>query len=102
MKNAFCFVLKALFVLKIFKFLYWFFDHTEKTAWLGTSSYFQNLWFYNLVNKQLQWTHCPIKSKGNQTKKFSQSIEYNKRIIFLQNHAGNKAERLVPGVILLF
>ena len=102
MKNAFCFVLKALFVLKIFKFLYWFFGHTEKTAWLETSSYFQNLWLYNLVNKQLQWTHCPIKSKGNQTKKFGQSIEYNKRIIFLQNHAGNKVERLVPGPFLLF
>ena len=33
MKNAFYFILKALFVLKIFKFLSWFFGHVEKTAW---------------------------------------------------------------------
>ena len=31
-KNAFCFILKALFVLKIFKFLSLLFGHIEKTA----------------------------------------------------------------------
>ena len=34
MKNAFYFILKALFVLKIFKFLSWLFGHVEKRAWL--------------------------------------------------------------------
>ena len=34
MKNAFYFILKALFVFKIFKFLAWLFGHVEKTAWL--------------------------------------------------------------------
>ena len=34
MNNAFCFILKALFVLKIFKFLSWLFGHAGKTAWL--------------------------------------------------------------------
>ena len=33
-KNAFYFILKALFILKIFKFLPWLFGHIEKTAWL--------------------------------------------------------------------
>ena len=33
MKNAFYSVLKALFVLKIFKFLSWLFGHFEKAAW---------------------------------------------------------------------
>ena len=33
-KNAFYFVLKALFVLKIFKFFFWLFERVEKTAWL--------------------------------------------------------------------
>ena len=33
-KNVFYFILKALFVLKIFKFLSWRFGHVEKTAWL--------------------------------------------------------------------
>ena len=32
MKNVFYFILKALFVLKIFKFLSWPFGHVEKTA----------------------------------------------------------------------
>ena len=34
-------------------------------------------------------------SKGNQRMKFHQLIEYNKRNIFLQNYAENKARRLV-------
>ena len=33
-KDAFYFILKALFILKIFKFLSWHFGHVEKTAWL--------------------------------------------------------------------
>ena len=33
-KNASYFILKALFVLNIFKFLSWLFGHVEKTAWL--------------------------------------------------------------------
>ena len=31
-KNTFYFILKALFVLKIFNFLSWLFGHVEKTA----------------------------------------------------------------------
>ena len=34
MKNAFYFILKALFILKIFKFLSWLVGHVEETAWL--------------------------------------------------------------------
>ena len=37
MKNAFYFILKAAFVLKIFKFLSCVFGHVEKTAWLERS-----------------------------------------------------------------
>ena len=33
-KNAFYFILKALFALKIFKFLYWLLAHFQKTTWL--------------------------------------------------------------------
>ena len=39
-KNAFCFIIKACFVLKIFAFLSWLFGHVEKTAWLERSGYF--------------------------------------------------------------
>ena len=34
MKMLFIIILKALFVLKIFKFLSWHFGHVEETAWL--------------------------------------------------------------------
>ena len=34
MKNAFYFILKALFVIKIFKFLSWLFCHAKKMALL--------------------------------------------------------------------
>ena len=34
MKNDFYFILKAVFVLKIFKFLSWLFRYVEKVAWL--------------------------------------------------------------------
>ena len=33
-KNAFYLILKALFILNIFKFLSWLFAYVEKTAWL--------------------------------------------------------------------
>ena len=34
MKNAFYFILKARFILKVFKFLSWIIGQVEKTAWL--------------------------------------------------------------------
>ena len=34
MKNVFYFILKAFFVVKIFKFLSWDISQIEKTAWL--------------------------------------------------------------------
>ena len=39
MKNAFYFILKALFVLKIFKFLSRPFGHVGKAAWLENSKF---------------------------------------------------------------
>ena len=64
MKNAFYFILKALFILKIFKFLSRLFSHVRKTPDIS-------------------------QSKGDQTMKFGQLIEYNKRnIFFLQKSSG--------------
>ena len=60
MKNAFYFILKALFVLKIFKFLSWLFGHIEKTASLEILGWFRNLWRHSLVNKELQHPYCSI------------------------------------------
>ena len=41
MKNAFCFILKAPFILKVFKFLSWLFSHKEKTIWFEDKVIFQ-------------------------------------------------------------
>ena len=38
-ESAFYFILKALFVLDIFKFLSWPFVHIEKAAWLERSAW---------------------------------------------------------------
>ena len=43
-KNAFSLILKALFVLKIFKFLLWLFVPVEKTALYSTSYLFFEFW----------------------------------------------------------
>ena len=42
------------------------------------------------------------RSKGNQTLKFGQVKEYNKRNIFVQNLAENKAGRLDSDLCLFF
>ena len=63
MKNAFDFILKTLFILKLFKFSSWLFGHEEKMCWLERLAYFQNLWHGNLVNKQLQYTSISGKVK---------------------------------------
>ena len=42
MENAFYFILKVLFVIKIFKLLSWLFEHVGKTAWLEKQDEFQN------------------------------------------------------------
>ena len=79
-ENAFCFTLKALFVPKIFKFLSWRFGHVEKTAWLD-----QDLCCHNLVNKQLQYTYCPISQEVKATTQWNLLvIEYSMRSIFVK------------------
>ena len=83
MKNAFYFISKALFLLKIFKFLSWLYGHVEQTAWLEkliskfmTSQLAaQTITIYILPNI---W-----RSKGNQIMEFGQLIEYNNINIFL-------------------
>ena len=59
-KNDFYFILKAVFILKIFKCLCWLYGHVGKTAWLERWGEFQNLWHQGLVKKQLQYTYCQI------------------------------------------
>ena len=52
---------------------------------------------HSLVNKQLQYTYCPISGeKGNQTMKFGQLMEYNMRNIFLQKSYTKCGEETSP------
>ena len=73
MKNAFYFILKAFFVLEIFKYLFWLFDHVEKTGLIRKIRLISKyIWRHNLANKHLQY----------------------------KNHAENEAGWLVPDLFL--
>ena len=65
MRNAFYFILKALFIIKIFRFLSWLFGDVIKTVWLKIHDV--TTWFSNNCN-----THI--------------ATEYNKRNIFFKNY----------------
>ena len=83
MKNAFYFILKAVFVLKIVKFFVMTFWSSRENGFirkLRLTARFMT-WFTNNYN-----THSAniSRNKSNQTMKFDQSIEYNKRNIFPQ------------------
>ena len=101
MKNVFYFTLKALLILKIFKFLFWLFQSCIKMAWLERSCQFLNLWCHNLVNKTIVIQILPniSRSKGNQTIKFDQLIEYNMRNIFIEKSYTKCAAEIIPRLL---
>ena len=85
MKNAFYFTSKALFVLKIFKFLSWLFGLAAKRLDKKDKVNFK---FYDVTarltnNRSTHIAHIS-RSKGNQMMKFGQLIECNTRKIFLE------------------
>ena len=71
MKNAFYFILEALFLLKIFNFLSWPFGHVGKTTWLESYDEFQNSWSHNLAHKQLQYIYFVISHEVETTKQWN-------------------------------
>ena len=91
MKNGFYFILKALFVLKIFKFMSWLICHVEKRTWLEI---FWDLWLHSLVNKELQYAFRSLSHELKATRqwKFGPLIEYAKINIFFKNHSENGKE----------
>ena len=80
MKNAFYFILQALFVLKAFKFL----------SWLVENNLIERLvskFMTSQTGKQIITIHIlanTLKSNGNQAMKFGDLIKYNVLNIFLQ------------------
>ena len=102
MKNAFHFILRAPFVLKIFKFLSQLFHHVEKTVWverftpkfMTSQSGLQTI-AINMLSNILQ-------SKGNQRMKFDQLIEYKKRNISLQKLCKKWGKETSSGPLFIF
>ena len=77
-KNVFYFILKALFVLKIFKFLSSLFSTAEKLTTLEKKFKIYDVaaWLTNNYNANIANIS---KSKDNQVMKFCQLIEYNRK-----------------------
>ena len=103
-KNVFYFILKALFVLKIFVFVTTFWSYRKNglirkmrliSKFMTSQPGSQTIAIHILPNIS--------QSKGNQTMKFGQLTEHNKRNIFSsKSYAENEARRLVPDLFLFF
>ena len=81
-KNAFYFILKAIFFLKMSKFLSWLFGHTENRPWDKV-----DFKIYEVTGWQTITMHILpniSQRKGKQAITFGQLIEFYKRNIFLQ------------------
>ena len=85
MKNAFYFILKALFVLKIFRFLSWPFGHVKNDLIRKIRLILK--FMTSQPGKQtiaIDILHNITRSKGYRTIKVGQLIEYNEINLFLQ------------------
>ena len=93
-KNAFYFILKDLFVLKIFKFLSWLFGHVEKTALWEMQGQFQNLWRHSLVSEQLKFIYCPISHEAKPIRQWNLVISLFLKGFHLPNITSDLRVRL--------
>ena len=90
--------LKLLFVLKIFKFLPWVFDHVEK--WLDLKDkvdfkiYDIITWDTNNCNTEILLNIS--RREGKQTMKFGQLIEYDTINIFLGKPCTKCGGEIIP------
>ena len=99
MKNAFYFMLKALFVLEIFTFFLLYRNGLIGKLWLISQ------FMTSQTGQQIITIHIfpnISRSEGNQAMNYGELINYSKRNIFLQNHAEDKVGRLVLDHFLFF
>ena len=89
-KNAFYFTSKPLFVLNYLMFFLCFFGKAEKQLDQKDNVNFR---IYDIATREAN-NYNTLRSKGNQTMKFGQLIEYNRETSFLKNHTKNVGERL--------
>ena len=103
MKNAFYFILRALFVLKIFSFCHDFLVLQEKRLNQKDKVNFKIRDITTWLTKVAIHIFPNIsRSKCNQTLKLGQLIEYNKRNIFLKNYAENEAGETSSRPVFIF
>ena len=97
MKKVFYFTLKALFVLNIIKFLSWIFGHVENRL-IRKISLLSQLVTLQLTAQTIAVHALPniSRSKGNQTMKSGQLIEYNMRNIFLEKPCTKCGGKTIP------
>ena len=97
MRNVFHFTLKAIFVLKIFKFLSWLFGQVKNSLirkiriiskFMTSQSGKQTIAIHILPNV--------TRSKGNQEMKFHRLWEYNMRNIFLEKSYTKYGGETIP------
>ena len=94
--------LKALFVLKILNSLQLQFGQVEKMAWLEKliSKFLASQLGYKAIG--LGMIPNMSLSRDNQTTKFGNLTEYNKRSIFFKNYIEHEAEKIVPELFQFF
>ena len=86
MKNAFCFTLKTLFVLKVFNFCVDILAMQKSSLITKIRLVFKVYGFTTwLTTIAMRILHTISKNKENQTMKFGQFIEYNMEKFFLEN-----------------
>ena len=103
MKNAFYFILKALFVLKIFNFLSWLYGNVKNSLirkiiliskFMTSQPVWQRITIHILYNI--------LQSKSNQTMKSGQILKYNKENIFLQKSCRKRGTEASSRSLLVF
>ena len=104
MKNAFYFTLKVLFALKLFKFcldflVFWLYRKN------GLNRKTRLIW--KLVNKQLQYTYCPISHKVRATKEIyeqyqQRNYQHSNKNIFLQKSCRKCAREISTWLFFVF
>ena len=102
MKNALYFALKALFVLKIFKFSCWHFGHIEKRLDYKDKVSFIIHDITTWGKKQLQYTYCLISQEAMAIRLWNLVSWYTItwRTFFLKNSTQNVVEELFPEPVL--
>ena len=96
-------MLEALFVIKIFKLLFRLF-HVRKRFGKKANVNFK---IYDVTDWTKNIFHISIvsnisRSKGNETTKFCQSIEYSMISIFLEKNTQNMVEKLVSKAFIKY